>query len=297
MNKHLLELESEAIFILREVVASFDTPVLLFSGGKDSIVLAHLAKKAFYPGKIPFPFLHIDTGYNFPETIDFRDELVKELGVKLLVGSVEAAIFEGWLQEPMDKFIGRNRLQSEVLKQMVVVHGIQAAIGGARRDEDKARAKERIFSIRSKDGGWQPEEQSPELWSIFNTNLSVGQHFRIFPLSDWTERDIWDYILEEKIKIPTLYFTHKREVIELSGQLFPYFVTLHGERQKETMELKVRCRTIGDMPTTGMWESNATTIPEIIRELDEADITERGLRLDDKTSQSSMEDRKKDGYF
>ena len=297
MNKHLLELESEAIFILREVVASFDKPALLFSGGKDSIVLAHLAKKAFYPGKIPFPFLHIDTGYNFPETIAFRDELVKEFGIELLIGSVEAAIFSGWLREPVDKFIGRNRLQSDVLKQMIVVHGIQAAIGGARRDEDKARAKERIFSIRSKDGGWNPEEQSPELWSIFNPNLHEGQHFRIFPLSDWTERDVWDYILAENIKVPSLYFAHKRKVIDLYGQLFPYFPILFEGSEQDIIELTVRCRTIGDMPTTGMWKSNASSIEDVIKELDGADMTERGLRLDDKTSQSSMEDRKKDGYF
>ncbi len=297
MNKHLVELESEAIFILREVVASFDRPVLLFSGGKDSIVLAHLAKKAFYPAKIPFPFLHIDTGYNFPETIAFRDDLVQKLGVKLLIGSIEAALFEGWLQEPIDKFIGRNRLQSDVLKQMIVVNAIQVAIGGARRDEDKARAKERIFSIRSKDGGWNPENQSPELWSIFNPNLHVGQHFRVFPLSDWTERDIWDYILEENIKVPSLYFAHKRKVVDLNGQLFPYFPTLEGERKSKVFEQTVRCRTIGDMPTTGMWKSNAATIPDIIKELDAANITERGLRLDDKNSESSMEDRKKDGYF
>ena len=297
MHKHLLELESEAIFILREVVACFDRPVLLFSGGKDSIVLTHLAKKAFSPGKIPFPFLHIDTGYNFPETINFRDQLIEELGVKLLVGSVEDAIYEGWLKEPKDKLSGRNRLQSAVLKQMILLNGVQAAIGGARRDEEKARAKERIFSIRYREGGWKPEEQAPELWSIFNTNLASDNHFRIFPLSDWTERDIWEYILAEEINIPSLYFAHNRKVVDWEGQLLPYDPTFFDAEQQPPFEQLVRCRTIGDMPTTGLWRSKATNVLEIIKEIDEADRTERGARLDDQSSSSSMEDRKKDGYF
>ncbi len=297
MHTHLLELESEAIFILREVVACFEKPVLLFSGGKDSIVLAHLAKKAFFPEEIPFPFLHIDTGYNFPETIEFRDKIVRKLRVKLLVGDVAKAIEEGWLAEPQDKLTGRNKLQSDVLKQMIESYGFQAAIGGARRDEEKARAKERIFSIRENRGGWNPDNQSPEMWNLYNANLKQGCHFRVFPLSDWTERDVWDYILEERIEIPPIYLAHRRAVVEINGQLLAYSPLFFDKDIHTIIKKKVRCRTIGDMPTTGMWLSSASTLTEIIQEIDQSDRTERGARLDDQSSSFSMEDRKRDGYF
>ena len=294
---HLNALESESIYILREVAALCERPVLLFSGGKDSIVSAHLAKKAFYPANIPFPFLHIDTEHNFPETIVFRDHWVKNNGVNLIVRSVQESIDQGRVTEEKGMHASRNTLQTTTLLDAIKEFRFDAAIGGARRDEEKARAKERFFSHRDEFGQWDPKNQRPELWNLFNARKGPGEHFRIFPLSNWTELDIWKYILKEKIEIPSLYYSHKRQVIQRNGQYMAIadFVTLAADEQAQ--EKTVRFRTIGDMTCTGAVESTASNINEIIKEIIEATTTERGTRHDDLRSESAMEDRKRKGYF
>jgi sulfate adenylyltransferase subunit 2 len=294
---HLQELEAEAIFVIREVVAQFDRPAILFSGGKDSIVITHLTKKAFWPARIPMPLVHIDTGHNFPETMDFRDRLVEELGVQLIVGSVQEAIDKGRAVEESGMNASRNELQIVTLLDAIESNKIDAAIGGARRDEEKARAKERFFSHRDDFGQWDPKNQRPELWSIFNGRKNMGEHFRVFPISNWTEMDVWNYILQENIAIPSLYFAHEREVIYRDDTWLP-----HSEhivlRKGETIERKLmRFRTLGDITITGGIESEADTLEKIVIEVAATRSTERGNRSDDKRSDTSMEDRKRQGYF
>jgi len=294
---HIRELESEAIFIMREVAAQFEKPVLMFSGGKDSITMAHLAKKAFAPGKIPFPLLHVDTGHNFDETIEFRDQLIEDLGVELIVGSVQETIDKGNAKEEKGPNPSRNKIQSITLLETLEKHGFDAALGGGRRDEEKARAKERFFSHRDEFGQWDPKNQRPELWNIFNGRRNQGEHFRVFPLSNWTEMDVWQYIAAEEVDIPSLYFAHEREVLNRDGVLLAKckYVTPIDDEKFETK--KVRFRTIGDMTCTGAVESDADTMPEIIQEVASARRTERGARADDKKSEAAMEERKKEGYF
>ncbi len=294
---HLKELESESIYVLREVFAQFQNPCILFSGGKDSIVVTHLAKKAFHPAKIPFPLVHVDTGHNFSETIKFRDELVKKMGAKLVVGSVQASIDSGRAAEEKGKNATRNAIQTVTLLDAIEEHQFDAAIGGARRDEEKARAKERFFSHRDEFGQWDPKNQRPELWNIFNGKQQFGEHFRVFPLSNWTEMDVWQYILAEKIDIPTLYFAHTRKVIRRSNTWLPIsdFITI--DPKEEIVERKIRFRTLGDITITGGEESDADTLEKIIEEVAAARQTERGNREDDKRSETSMEDRKRQGYF
>lgn len=294
---HLKELEAEAIYVIREVVAQFENPALLFSGGKDSICLAYLSRKAFYPARIPFPLVHIDTGHNFPETLEYRDWLVKELGVQLIVGSVQESIDAGRAQEERGYNASRNAIQTVTLLETIENNKFDACMGGARRDEEKARAKERFFSHRDEFGQWDPKNQRPELWNIFNGRKSMGEHFRVFPISNWTEMDVWQYIRQEEIPIPKLYFAHEREVIVRDGVILstsPYLKLKPGEvPTKKT----VRFRTCGDMPITGAIESNASTIEDIINEVATSRNTERGTRNDDKRSETSMEDRKRAGYF
>ncbi len=294
---HLRELESESIFIMREVAASFENPTLMFSGGKDSIVMAHVARKAFHPAKIPFPFLHVDTGHNFPETIAFRDKYVAELGVKLIVGLVQDSIDKGTAVEETGVNASRNGIQTVTLLESIEAHKFDAALGGARRDEEKARAKERFFSHRDDFGQWDPKNQRPELWNLFNAKKNIGEHFRVFPLSNWTELDIWQYIQLEKIEIPNLYFSHSRKMYERDGVLLAAneFVTLKDS--EEVVEKMVRFRTIGDMTCTGATQSPAANLEEIVAEVASTRITERGGRSDDKRSETAMEDRKKQGYF
>jgi sulfate adenylyltransferase subunit 2 len=294
---HLKELEAESIFILREVAAQFNNPVLLFSGGKDSIIVSYLAKKAFYPAKMPFVLLHIDTGHNFPETIEYRDFWVKELGCRFLVGSVQEAIDQGKVAEEKGFNASRNFLQTAVLLESLENGKFDAAIGGARRDEEKARAKERFFSHRDEFGQWDPKNQRPELWNLFNGRKHIGEHFRIFPISNWTELDVWQYLAAEKVPLPSLYFAHKRKVFERDGILLADSDFIPKKPTEVVEERLVRCRTIGDVTCTGVWESNATTIEEIIEEVSISRKTERGGRADDKRSDTAMEDRKKDGYF
>lgn len=294
---HLQELESEAIFVIREVVAQFDKPAILFSGGKDSIVVTHLAKKAFWPAKIPLPLIHIDTGHNFPETMEFRDNLVNELGVQLIVGSVEESIQQGRVAEETGINASRNALQTVTLLDTIEKYKIDAAIGGARRDEEKARAKERFFSHRDEFGQWDPKNQRPELWNIFNGRKNMGEHFRVFPISNWTEMDVWNYILKENIPIPSLYFAHKRDVVYRDNTWLPMseFLTI---REGEKVENKLlRFRTLGDITITGGIESDADTLEKIVEEVAATRSTERGNRGDDKRSETAMEDRKKQGYF
>ncbi|WP_429394427.1 sulfate adenylyltransferase subunit CysD [Mucilaginibacter lappiensis] len=294
---HLQELESEAIYVIREVVAQFDRPAILFSGGKDSIVVTHLARKAFWPAKIPMPLIHIDTGHNFPETMAFRDNLVADLGVQLIVGSVQEAINKGRAVEESGINASRNELQIVSLLDTIEHHKIDAAIGGARRDEEKARSKERFFSHRDEFGQWDPKNQRPELWNIFNGRKRMGEHFRVFPISNWTEMDIWNYILQENIAIPSLYFAHNREAVYRDGTWLPAseFLVL---RDGETIENKLmRFRTLGDITITGGIESEADTLEKIVAEVSATRSTERGNRSDDKRSDTSMEDRKKQGYF
>ncbi len=294
---HLQELEAEAIFVIREVVAQFDRPAILFSGGKDSIVITHLAKKAFYPAKIPLPLIHIDTGHNFPETMEFRDQLVNNLGVQLIVGSVQQSINKGRVKEETGLNASRNALQTVTLLDTIEEYKIDAAIGGARRDEEKARAKERFFSHRDDFGQWDPKNQRPELWNIFNGRKHQGEHFRVFPISNWTEMDVWNYIVKENIDIPSLYFAHHREAIYRDNTWLPVseFVTV---RDGETVETKyMRFRTLGDITITGGIESDADTLQKIVEEVAATRSTERGNRGDDKRSDTAMEDRKKQGYF
>lgn len=294
---HLKELESESIFILREVAAQFENPVLLFSGGKDSILMAYLARKAFYPARIPFPMLHVDTGHNFPETLKYRDLLIKEYGARLAVGSVQEAIDNGELIEEKGFNASRNYLQTHVLLEALEKGKYDAALGGGRRDEEKARAKERFFSHRDEFGQWDPKNQRPELWNLFNGRKQYGEHFRIFPISNWTELDVWQYLAMEKVPLPNLYFAHKRKVIKRDGVLLADCDYIEKKPGEEVVEMMVRCRTIGDMTCTGVWESNATTVEDIIKEVATARQTERGGRTDDKRSETAMEDRKKQGYF
>lgn len=294
---HLKELESEAIYVIREVVAQFENPCLLFSGGKDSIILAHLSKKAFYPARIPFPLVHIDTGHNFPETIEFRDSLVKELGVRLEVGLVQESIDKGEATEETGVNASRNALQTVTLLSTIEKNKYDAAMGGARRDEEKARAKERFFSHRDEFGQWDPKNQRPELWNIFNGRKNMGEHFRVFPISNWTEMDVWNYILEENIAIPSLYFVHEREVIERDGTFLSTSPWLQLKPNEKPFMKRVRFRTCGDMPITGAVESEADTLEKIIVEISATRTTERGTRADDKRSETAMEDRKKGGYF
>jgi sulfate adenylyltransferase subunit 2 len=294
---HLQELESEAIYVIREVVAQFDRPAILFSGGKDSIVVTHLARKAFWPAKIPLPLIHIDTGHNFPETMAFRDNLVADLGVQLIVGSVQESINKGRAVEESGINASRNELQIVSLLDTIEHHKIDAAIGGARRDEEKARSKERFFSHRDEFGQWDPKNQRPELWNIFNGRKRMGEHFRVFPISNWTEMDIWNYILQEDIAIPSLYFAHNRNAVYRDGTWLPAseFLVL---REGETVENKLmRFRTLGDITITGGIESDADTLEKIVAEVSATRSTERGNRSDDKRSDTSMEDRKKQGYF
>ena len=294
---HLDHLESEAIFILRETAAQFENPVLLFSGGKDSIVMAHLAHKAFAPSKIPFVLMHVDTGHNFPETMVFRDEFVAKIGARLVVASVQKSIDDGRVTEEKGVNASRNGLQTVALLDGIEEYQFDAALGGGRRDEEKARAKERFFSHRDDFGQGDPKNQRPELWNIFNGRKHHGEHFRVFPLSNWTEMDIWQYIKKENIDLPNLYFSHEREVFERNGSLLAVtdFVTV---QESETVEKKVvRFRTIGDATCTGAVESPAADIDAVIQEVASARQTERGTRSDDKRSETAMEDRKKEGYF
>jgi sulfate adenylyltransferase subunit 2 len=294
---HLKQLEAEAIFIMREVAAQFEKPVLLFSGGKDSIVMVRLAQKAFWPGKMPFPLLHIDTGHNFQEALDFRDKMVKDVGAKLIIRYVQDSIDKGTAVEEKGLNPSRNGLQTITLLESMEEFKFDAAFGGARRDEEKARAKERFFSHRDEFGQWDPKNQRPELWNLFNGKKTPGEQFRIFPLSNWTEMDVWQYIAQEKIPIPTIYFTHKREIVKRDGTLLaksPFITLLKGEFYEERI---IRFRTVGDMTCTGAVESTANTLDEIIQEVASARQTERGTRTDDKRSEAAMEDRKKQGYF
>lgn len=294
---HLQELESEAIYVIREVVAQFDRPAILFSGGKDSIVVTHLARKAFWPAKIPMPLIHIDTGHNFPETMAFRDKLVDDLGVQLIVGSVQEAIDKGRAVEESGINASRNELQIVTLLDAIESNKIDAAIGGARRDEEKARSKERFFSHRDEFGQWDPKNQRPELWNIFNGRKRMGEHFRVFPISNWTEMDIWNYILQENIAIPSLYFAHNREAVYRDGTWLPASEFLELRAGEKIENKLMRFRTLGDITITGGIESEADTLEKIVAEVSATRSTERGNRSDDKRSDTSMEDRKKQGYF
>jgi sulfate adenylyltransferase subunit 2 len=296
---HLDKLEAEAIFIMRESASQFQRPALLFSGGKDSIVMGHIAKKTFYPAKIPFIFLHIDTGHNFQETLEYRDNFVKKIGAKLFIGSVEESIKEGRVIEETGKYASRNYLQTITLLDTVEKYKFDCLIGGGRRDEEKSRAKERFFSHRNEFGEWDPKNQRPELWDLYNGRYNHGEHFRVFPQSNWTEMDVWQYILKEKIEIPKLYFSHKRKCIIRDGVILAYtdYINMDDDEKKNAREMIVRCRTIGDMTCTGLVESNAHTVEEIINEVAQIRSSERGSRADDKRSETAMEDRKKEGYF
>jgi sulfate adenylyltransferase subunit 2 len=296
---HLDKLEAESIFIMREAASQFERPVLLFSGGKDSIVMGHIAKKSFYPAKIPFTFLHIDTGHNFPETLEYRDNYVKKLGARLIVGLVQESIDFGRVKEEIGKYASRNYLQTKTLLDTIEEHKFDCGIGGGRRDEEKSRAKERFFSHRNEFGEWDPKNQRPELWDLYNGRYNVGEHFRVFPLSNWTEMDVWQYILKEKIDIPKLYFSHKRKCIMRDGVILAYtdYINMDAKEKKNAKEMQVRCRTIGDMTCTGLTKSNAKTLEEIVNEVAQIRSSERGSRADDKRSETAMEDRKKEGYF
>ena len=294
---HLKELESEAIFVLREVAAQFENPTILFSGGKDSILLTHLAKKAFFPAKIPFPLVHIDTGHNFPETIAFRDELAVKLDAKLIVASVQKAIDTGLASEESGANASRNVAQIPTLLNAIEEHKFDALIGGARRDEEKARAKERFFSHRDEFGQWDPKNQRPELWNIFNGKKNYGEHFRIFPISNWTELDVWQYIAMENIDLPSTYFSHQRDCIERDGTILAVSEFVQPRDGETVKNMQIRFRTMGDATITGAYLSDADNMDKIIQEVAAARETERGNRADDKRSETAMEDRKKEGYF
>ena len=294
---HLKELESESVYVLREVAAQFERPAILFSGGKDSIVVTHLACKAFYPAKIPFPLVHIDTGHNFQETLDYRDALVKRLDARLIVGSVQESIDTGRVKEEKGYNASRNRLQTTTLLDTIEKYRFDACIGGARRDEEKARAKERFFSHRDEFGQWNPKNQRPELWNIFNGKKNMGEHFRVFPISNWTEMDVWQYIYQEQIELPSIYFTHERRCFFRDGQWLAAEPCMNLKPDEEVVTRRVRCRTIGDISCTGLTLSEAHSLEEIIGEIAATRVTERGGRADDKRSETSMEDRKKEGYF
>jgi sulfate adenylyltransferase subunit 2 len=292
------ELESEAIYIFREVVAQFEKPVLLFSGGKDSITLVRLAQKAFYPAKIPFPLMHIDTGHNFPETIEFRDQLVKELGVELIVRNVQDNIDAGKVKEETGKYASRNILQTETLLDAIEEFGFDACIGGARRDEEKARAKERVFSVRDDFGQWDEKNQRPELFDMLNGKIDLGQNVRVFPISNWTELDVWSYIQKEGIEIPSIYFAHKRETFIRDGLIWSANDgVVYRDKEEEVTERMVRFRTVGDMSCTAAVLSDAIDINTVVEEIRVSTISERGARIDDKRSEAAMEKRKQQGYF
>jgi sulfate adenylyltransferase subunit 2 len=295
---HLALLESEAIHVFREVVAELSKPVLLFSAGKDSIVLLKLAEKAFAPGRIPFPLMHVDTGHNFPEVIEFRDRLVEELGVELVVASVQDSIDSGRVREETGPRASRNRLQSVTLLDAIARHGFDACFGGARRDEERARAKERVMSFRDDFGGWDPRRQRPEVWNIYNGRVKRGENVRVFPISNWTELDVWQYILDEQLEVPSIYLAHEREVFERDGMI--YAVSEHVERVdgEAVFPASVRYRTVGDMSCTGAVTSTASTLEEVVAEIAATRVTERGqTRADDRVSVAAMEDRKREGYF
>lgn len=294
---HLKQLEAEAIYVFREVAAQFERPCILFSGGKDSIVMTHLARKAFFPAKIPFPLLHVDTGHNFPESIEYRDNWVKELGVKLEVGYVQDSIDRGTAIEEKGANPSRNALQSVTLLEKIEEMQYDALFGGGRRDEEKARAKERFFSHRNFFGEWDPRNQRPELWNLYNGKKAQGEHFRIFPISNWTEMDVWQYIKMENIPLPSIYFAHKRNIVNRNGVLIAESQWNNLADNEKYEERLIRYRTLGDMPITGAIESDADTIDKIIQEVAAARQTERGNRADDKRSEAAMEERKKQGYF
>jgi len=291
-------LEAESIHVMREVAAEFERPVLLFSGGKDSIVMLALAERAFSPARVPFPVMHVDTGHNFPEVIDYRDRRVAEAGVQLVVASVQDSIDAGRVTEETGRRASRNRLQTVTLLDAIEEHRFDAVFGGGRRDEEKARAKERVFSFRDEFGQWDPKNQRPELWSIYNTRIRMGEHIRVFPLSNWTELDVWQYISREKLEIPSIYYAHRRRVFERDGMLLAdHEVTQRGE-DEPAFETTVRYRTVGDITCTGAVESSATTVSDVIAEVAATRVTERGAtRADDRASEASMEDRKREGYF
>jgi sulfate adenylyltransferase subunit 2 len=291
------DLEDEAIYIIRETAAQFERPAILFSGGKDSITLVRLAQKAFYPGKIPFPLVHIDTGHNFPETIEFRDWLVKETGVELIVGYVQDDIDARRVVEETGKYSSRNTLQTTTLLRTIEEHRLDACMGGARRDEEKARAKERIFSVRDDFGQWTAKNQRPELFDYLNGRIHPGENVRVFPISNWTELDVWNYIKEENLAIPSIYFSHERPVLERDGVLWPYSDFIYKDPDEVLVNRTVRFRTVGDMSCTAALASTATTVEEIIEEIISTTISERGTRLDDKRAEAAMEMRKVNGYF
>ena len=295
---HLEALEAESIHIFREVAAEFERPVLLFSGGKDSLVLLRLAEKAFRPGRFPFPVMHVDTGHNFPEVLEFRDRLIESLGERLIVASVQESIDRGRVIEETGPRASRNRLQTVTLLDAIAEHGFDAAFGGARRDEERARAKERVFSFRDDFGQWEPKRQRPEVWALYNGRIRKGEHVRVFPLSNWTELDVWQYIAEERLEVPTIYYAHTRQVFERDGMLYamsPYVQLIEGE---SPFEASVRYRTVGDMTCTGAVRSYATTLPEVVSEIAATRVTERGeTRADDRVTEAAMEDRKREGYF
>ncbi|MGH2853213.1 MAG: sulfate adenylyltransferase subunit CysD [Solirubrobacteraceae bacterium] len=295
---HLRALEAEAVHAMREVAAELERPVLLFSGGKDSIVLLRLAEKAFRPGPFPFPLMHVDTGHNFPEAIDFRDRRVAELGERLVVASVEESIRRGRVEDQTGPYASRNGLQTVTLLDAIAEHGFDAAFGGARRDEERARAKERILSFRDEHGQWEPQGQRPEVWNLYNGRIRRGEHVRVFPISNWTELDVWQYIAEEQLEVPSIYFAHEREVFARDGMLYavsPFVELVDGERP---FTARVRYRTVGDMSCTGAVESDAATLAEVVAEIAATEVTERGqTRADDRASEAAMEDRKRRGYF
>jgi len=301
MNQNTIQveaLESEAIFILREVVAQFEKPVLLFSGGKDSITLVRLAQKAFYPAKIPFPLMHIDTGHNFPETIAFRDKLTKELGVELIVRNVQDNIDSGRVKEETGRYASRNMLQTETLLDAIEEFGFDACIGGARRDEEKARAKERIFSVRDDFGQWDEKNQRPEVFDMLNGRIDLGQNVRVFPISNWTELDVWSYIEKENIEIPSIYFAHKRKIFVRDNMIWSADdAVVFRDKEEEVLEKMVRFRTVGDMSCTAAVLSDAINITKVVEEIRDSSISERGARIDDKRSEAAMEKRKQQGYF
>ena len=294
---HLRELESESIYVLREVAAQFENPALLFSGGKDSILMVYLAAKAFRPGRIPFTLLHVDTGHNFPETLRYRDELVERYSARLVVAEVQDAIDAGEVREETGFGASRNALQTHTLLKALEDGKYDAALGGGRRDEEKARAKERFFSHRDEFGQWDPKNQRPELWNLFNGRKALGEHFRVFPISNWTELDVWQYIAAEEVPLPSLYFAHERAVFERDGVLLADSPHIAKRDEEEVRTMRVRCRTIGDVTCTGVWPSNAETVDDIVAEIAATRLAERGGRADDKRSESAMEDRKKQGYF
>jgi sulfate adenylyltransferase subunit 2 len=295
---HLRALESEAIHAMREVAAECERPVLLFSGGKDSLVLLRLAEKAFRPARFPFPVMHVDTGHNFPEAIEFRDRVLEDLGERLIVASVQDSIDQGRVVEETGPRASRNRLQTVTLLDAIAEHGFDAAFGGARRDEERARAKERVFSHRDEFGQWDPKNQRPEVWNLYNGRLKKGEHFRVFPISNWTELDVWQYIVAEDLELPSVYFAHEREVFERDGMLYAVSDFIERMEGEEPFTAKVRFRTMGDMSCTGAVESDAETLEQVIAEVAAARLTERGAtRADDRVTEAAMEDRKKEGYF